>query len=48
MSHAEIEARTGVPESELSDIEAGRTDPALATMVALAKALHEDLWALLA
>lgn len=47
LSPARIEQITGVPEAELLEIESGRTDPALATMAALAKALGRNLSKLL-
>ena len=40
---ARIEQLTGISETELADIESGRTDPSLETVVALAKVLRRDV-----
>lgn len=43
LSMARIEQLTGISETELADIESGRTDPSLETVVALAKVLRRDV-----
>jgi len=47
LTHADIERKTGLAGNYLDQIEAGRTDPSLRTMIALARAVERDLDTLL-
>jgi DNA-binding XRE family transcriptional regulator len=47
LTPGDIQDRAGVPQEFVDEIEQGRADPSLRTMVTLAFAVERDLWLLL-
>jgi hypothetical protein len=47
LTPGDIQDRAGVPQEFVDEIEQGRADPSLRTMVTLALAVERDLWLLL-